>query len=382
MVPGAAEKHPIEENSSHEDNEIKISSEQSDELNEVDGDVRPKLLHPDGETGSVSVPSPVHAQTRALEQAFGETESAGAEDVLVPEEDDISSAEHSIPYALAALSEPFSTDGDEINADDRDANIEAPDTILDEGEGYGMDGDSHICQELGESLTGNAESVFERDLIATLENAPVDSADSEDADDADSSSSKAQDESIVERLSNWLSPSKVAVDAAAEIGLTAKGPDTKSAQHAEPVREEISLFAGPNGQSYADAWYALHMPETDDRPGWSTPAFTFSIAWFAYRKLYRAAMLALITLAATMVFNPAVGVVMLIAIMVCAGIYGKSLYVSHADATIRAKMTSAKNADAYLDSLKRSGGVSWVMGTASALCVFGLAMLGGLSFTV
>ncbi|MGI9481929.1 MAG: hypothetical protein ACR2OR_06190 [Hyphomicrobiales bacterium] len=324
------------------------------------------------------------------------------------EQTETGDAAGNIPEALAALSEPdpanvatnenFDADpGDENEPNLKFANVTAGETLptgdeeTSSDEVKNADSSEDVENAEAQDEEGDAESAEQilEEGIATAEpkiDTLPEGTDRETADQLRSSDLRVIAASALgsSRLDKWKrrrrekankkaaakrQKPQVAVQAAAEIGIseTIAGLPNKTSE--KPVREEVSLFAGPNAETYIEAWEAAKSTDGVPEKSWSMPAFAFSIAWFSYRKLYMAAMLALIAFAAATVYNPILGIVVLGASMVCAGLYGKSIYARHAETVIRQKIKKAKGPDRYISALVRSGGVSWPMGIFTAALV-------------
>ena len=309
----------------------------------------------------------------------------------VPSSQEETKTSVSIPDALAALSEPVTKPEPEPEPQLKFANVTAGET-LDIEEPLSGDKTSEPEAGLEENVTkwdemteGVTEDVPEHvtaditEQVATC--APVLAALPEKKQAEPQVALRADElRQIVrtEPAAKEVSAPKAAVDAAAEIGLSSCAPKTVKKEEEPPVRQEVALFTGPNSDIYVKAWEGLKTGSILRSGCWSIAGFVFSIAWFAYRRLYSIAMVWLIVLAAVAVYAPNLTAAVFASAMICGGFWGKILYARHADQMIRAKIRSANEPDEYIASLVRAGGVSLPMGIFVGVLTCGLIALPGL----
>jgi hypothetical protein len=132
---------------------------------------------------------------------------------------------------------------------------------------------------------------------------------------------------------------------------------------------DLGHFYGPRGSAYL-AYFRRR------RPGfplsWSWPAFGSWIAWFGYRRLWRAGLVALVVpLIADYVAPGVGGLLTYIAIALLA----KEVCLRHAFTAVAAADRQGLVGDARAAFLRDAGTVSWAGAIGGTVLVFGLAAL-------
>ncbi len=120
--------------------------------------------------------------------------------------------------------------------------------------------------------------------------------------------------------------------------------------------EDLAAFFGDKAEFYLIEKEILER--SGSRISWNWPAFLFSFLWMYYRKMWAQATLAAficIILNATIVFNWGVGIVMLLV-----GMYGNSIYVTHARKKVVEISLGGGNPGQRLEALAQTGGTTWV----------------------
>ena len=132
-------------------------------------------------------------------------------------------------------------------------------------------------------------------------------------------------------------------------------PSDNEARPAIPD-EDLAAFFGDKAEYYLIEKEILER--SGSRISWNWPAFLFSFLWMYYRKMWAQATLAAficIILNASILFNWGVGIVMLLA-----GMYGNSIYITHAKKKVAEIDIAGVSPDQRLESLAMAGSPTWI----------------------
>lgn len=121
----------------------------------------------------------------------------------------------------------------------------------------------------------------------------------------------------------------------------------------QQVDQDLYAFIQSNQPFYISRFQKMQM--SNSNASWNWSSFLFSAYWFAYRKMYGvAAAYAVISLISMLI--PGLGIILGLAMSICAGIYGNYFYKQYIDGELRAaRSMDEMNKSSYIT---KKGGTS------------------------